>query len=270
LESNELKCNSLEAKRDFISIEIPDNGGLVAVNGSGLPQIVDTSRYGADNIFVFQPFWNTYASHLLMVCPGRSRPLINAMPAPPIALLTVKDEILFPNASEWVAHVSIYSRPRLGPAPENRIGRKCPICRSKLSKKTNTYTCYQCGQVLHYKAGRNSRSVSLDCANICNSCPVCRAKIYLNDGYVYLPDSLQKKRKMIGMKEILLSHNVPAPELPVLGARLPNIINAPFDADLILSDVKLAVVGCGAIGRSVALHFARLKIRKLWLIDKKK
>jgi len=75
---------------------------------------------------------------------------------------------------------------------------------------------------------------------------------------------------MTGMNEILISNNVPVPELPVLGARLPNIINAPFDADQILSDAKLAVVGCGAIGRSVALHFARLKISKLWLIDKKK
>ena len=75
---------------------------------------------------------------------------------------------------------------------------------------------------------------------------------------------------MICMDEILLSYNVTVPELPALGERLPNIINAPFDADVLLSDAKLAVVGCGAIGRSIALHFARLKIRQLWLIDKKK
>jgi len=192
LESKELNCYSSETTCGFISIKIPDNGGLVAVNGSCPPQIVDTLCYNADNIFVFQPFWNTFDSHLLMVCPGRNRPLINAVPAPPIALLTVKDEILFPNASEWIAHVSIYSRPCLGPAPENRIGRKCPICKSELLTKTDTYTCYQCGQVIHYKAGGSSNSVSLDCANICNNCPVCRAKICLSEGYVYLPESLQK------------------------------------------------------------------------------
>ncbi len=192
LGSKEFNLNSSETNSGFISIEIPGSGGLLAVNDSHLPQIVDTACYGDDNIFVVQPLWNTSDSHLLMVCPGLNRPLINAMPAPPITLLTVKDEIIFPNTSEYITHVSLYNRPRFGPPPVHRIGRKCPICRSKLLKKTITYTCYQCGQVLHYKADRNSETSTLDCANICNNCPVCRAKIYLSDGYVYLPETFRE------------------------------------------------------------------------------
>jgi hypothetical protein len=190
--SKGINLNSSEASSSFISIEIPDSGGLLAVKNSRLSQIVDADCQGENNIFVFQPFWNIPDSHLLMVCPGPGRPLINAMPAPPITLLTVKDEIIFPNTSEYIAHVSIYSRPRFGPPPVHRIGRKCPICRSRLLKNTITYTCYQCGQILHYKADRNCESSTLDCANICNNCPVCRAKIRLSDGYVYLPESYRK------------------------------------------------------------------------------
>ena len=75
---------------------------------------------------------------------------------------------------------------------------------------------------------------------------------------------------MIFMKEILVSNDLPAADDLTLGDRLPNIIGAPSDADAILSDSNVVVVGCGAIGRYIALHLARLKIRTLRLIDKKK
>jgi hypothetical protein len=178
---------------EIASIEIPDRGGLLMVEDNCLPRIADRHSYGEDNIFVFQPIWNNSDSHLLMVCPGRNRPIINGILAPPIALLNVKDDILFPNAFEFMAHVSIYTRPRLGPAPENRIGRQCPLCRSKLLKNTLTYTCYRCGQVIHYKGNGYAESDTLDCANISDNCPVCRAQIYLNDGFVYLPEFIYNR-----------------------------------------------------------------------------
>jgi hypothetical protein len=170
------------------SIEIPESGGLLAVNDGRLQRISDMPAGRADNIFALQPFRSTSGSRLLMVCPGRSRPLINSVPAPPLALLNLKDEILFPNTSECIAHVTLYNRPYLGPPPETHIGRKCPLCRSKLLKTTCTYTCYQCGQLVHYKPDGNSETNTLDCANISANCPVCHAKIYLRRGYVYLPE----------------------------------------------------------------------------------
>ena len=163
------------------------------VNENCQLEIVDRPYGGEEDIFVFQPLWNTPDPHLLMVCPGRGRPMINAVPSPPIALLKVKDEILFPNNSGCIVHVSIFSRPCLGPPPVHRIGRKCPICRSKLLKKSLTYTCFQCGQIIHYNPGGKSNSDALDCANHSDNCPVCRAKIHLNDGFVYWPDFLRER-----------------------------------------------------------------------------
>jgi hypothetical protein len=193
LEGNHYHLLVEEFGSEITSIEIPDRGGLLMLDDNCRPRIADKRGYGEDNIFVFQPIWNNSDSHLLMVCPGRKRPIINGIPAPPIALLNVKDDILFPNAVEFMAHVTLYTRPRLGPVPENRIGRKCPLCRSTLLKNTLTYTCYRCGQVVHYKRNGHADADTLDCANISDRCPVCRAQIYLNDGFVYLPEFIHKR-----------------------------------------------------------------------------
>jgi molybdopterin/thiamine biosynthesis adenylyltransferase len=72
------------------------------------------------------------------------------------------------------------------------------------------------------------------------------------------------------MQEIVLSINMPAAENVLLKDRLPILLRAPLDADTILGGLKILVVGCGAIGRCIALHLARLKISELRLIDKKK
>jgi hypothetical protein len=67
---------SKELNSEIASIEIPDRGGLLMVDDNCLPRIADKHGYGEDNVFVFQPIWNNSDSHLLMVCPGRKRPII--------------------------------------------------------------------------------------------------------------------------------------------------------------------------------------------------
>jgi hypothetical protein len=174
------------------SIKISDGGGLLAFEDNRTPAFVDERYCGKDNVYVFQPIWNNTDSHLLMICPGRKRPLINGLPAPPLALLNVKDDIFFPNAYGYLAHVSIYIQPHIGPVPDNRIGRKCPLCRSVLRENTPSYICYRCGQAIHYSINGGSDSDALNCVNVCDSCPVCRAPICLEDKYVYLPEFMQK------------------------------------------------------------------------------
>ena len=63
---------------------------------------------------------------------------------------------------------------------------------------------------------------------------------------------------------------MPAAENVLLKSRLPDFFNAAPDAEAILGDLKLLIAGCGAIGRNIALHLARLKISELRLVDKKK
>jgi molybdopterin/thiamine biosynthesis adenylyltransferase len=72
------------------------------------------------------------------------------------------------------------------------------------------------------------------------------------------------------MQEIMPPTNIPIIEDVPIKSRLPDLIDAPPDAASKLSSLKLVIVGCGAIGRSIALHLARLKIGELRLIDRKK
>jgi hypothetical protein len=52
--------------------------------------------------------------------------------------------------------------------------------------------------------------------------------------------------------------------------RLLALLDAPSHAAAIVGDLIVVVIGCGAIGRNIALHLARLNISELRLIDKKK
>jgi molybdopterin/thiamine biosynthesis adenylyltransferase len=72
------------------------------------------------------------------------------------------------------------------------------------------------------------------------------------------------------MQKIMLSTNMPAAENTTLDQRLAALLGASPGADLILTGLKALLIGCGAIGRNVALHLARLKISELRLVDKKK
>ena len=53
-----------------------------------------------------------------------------------------------------------------------------------------------------------------------------------------------------------------------LNTRLPQFIGAPSDADKRLAALKIAVIGCGSVGRNIALHLARLQITEVRLVDK--
>jgi len=77
---------------------------------------------------------------------------------------------------------------------------------------------------------------------------------------------------MATFKEIELSSGFPAPDgkRAPLSARLPNFVGAPPASDEKLRGLKVAVVGCGAVGGSIALGLARLQIHTLWLFDKGK
>jgi molybdopterin/thiamine biosynthesis adenylyltransferase len=72
------------------------------------------------------------------------------------------------------------------------------------------------------------------------------------------------------MQEIVLSINMPAVSNTTRNERLLALLDAPSHAAVILGNLIVTVIGCGAIGRNVALHLARLNISELRLIDKKK
>lgn len=58
--------------------------------------------------------------------------------------------------------------------------------------------------------------------------------------------------------------------LPDRQQRFPNLIGMPPNGHETLNNLKIAVAGCGAVGRTIAIDLARLGIAKLLLIDPKK
>ncbi len=57
--------------------------------------------------------------------------------------------------------------------------------------------------------------------------------------------------------------------LPDRKQRFPNLIGMPEGGHETLSNLKIAVAGCGAVGRTIAIDLARLGIARLYLIDPK-
>lgn len=56
--------------------------------------------------------------------------------------------------------------------------------------------------------------------------------------------------------------------VPARAARLPAFIGATDDIGSRLDRLKVVVVGVGSVGRSMALHLARLQVGALWLVDR--
>lgn len=56
-------------------------------------------------------------------------------------------------------------------------------------------------------------------------------------------------------------------EHPDRAERLPSLLGYEGDAARVFSQLKVAVIGTGSVGRPLALHLARLMIHTLWLVD---
>jgi hypothetical protein len=172
-------------------LEIPHGVGFLLVESCRPPRIVKRNRVNLDNLFIIQPLWNYPRPHLLLFSPGREPPIINGFPAPPVALLKMRDEVMFCNSSAYVAHVTLFIRPQIGPPPDHRIGKKCPVCKTEFHPDSMTYTCQFCGQILHSQKEGHSNAEDLNCANFCRNCPICETPIQHKDGYAYFPDFIR-------------------------------------------------------------------------------
>src|SRR5215469_17030556 len=83
---------------------------------------------------------------LLLLNPAGARVRVNGQPAPPVALLNVRDQVQLGSAP--ALHVTTYHAARVGPTPEGLLGKECPVCRAPLAA-TTVYVCPGCGAALH-------------------------------------------------------------------------------------------------------------------------
>jgi molybdopterin/thiamine biosynthesis adenylyltransferase len=59
-----------------------------------------------------------------------------------------------------------------------------------------------------------------------------------------------------------------AGDRPARGARLPAFLGLQRDPGQVLDGLKAVVVGCGSVGRPIAVHLARQQIDTVWIIDR--
>jgi hypothetical protein len=173
-------------------LEIPNRIGYLTAGKNDPPRFVNRNRVNSDNVYLVQPLWENSQPTLLLLSPGRKPPLINGLPAPPVALLHMKDEILFCKSCSYAAHVTLFIRPRIGPPFEINVGKKCPVCKTGIRPDSITYTCHFCGQILHCEGTAHPNKDHLNCATICRNCPICLTPIQQTHGYAYLPELFRK------------------------------------------------------------------------------
>jgi hypothetical protein len=121
---------------------------------------------------------------LLLLSPGDARVRVNGQPAPPVALLGVKDQVQLGGGP--LLHVTAYHAARVGPTPADQVGRECPVCRAPLAA-TTVYVCPGCGTALHCEV-EDKGPDRLECARLTSECPTCRAPVVLEAGWAYLPE----------------------------------------------------------------------------------
>ena len=174
-------------------LEIPNRIGYLEAGKNAPPRFVNRNRVNSENVYLVQPVWGNSQPMLLLLSPGRQLPLINGLAAPPVALLHMKDEVLFCKSGSYAAHVTLFIRPRIGPPVEIHVGKKCPVCKTGIRQDSITYTCHFCGQVLHCESSTPPHEDHLNCATICGNCPICLTPIQQEHGYAYLPEFLRKE-----------------------------------------------------------------------------
>jgi hypothetical protein len=114
---------------------------------------------------------------LLALFPAKSAPVINGEPGLHFALLTPGDVFRWAEGAPY--RLVLFNKPSIGAPPEAALGKPCPVCRVPFAASTTTVAC-QCGAVIHCEPDGPD---ALQCAQMSGTCPVCRRRLVLTQGY---------------------------------------------------------------------------------------
>ena len=126
-------------------------------------------------------------TYLTMLPAGEFR--LNGLPLPPVAILRVGDQLRV--GGRWLLHVSRFTRPHIGPTPEEFVGKQCSNCRLEFEATTVTYICPNCGTPVHCESEATKTSEELgplECARLMSHCHHCHQRIDLKERYEYVPE----------------------------------------------------------------------------------
>jgi len=117
---------------------------------------------------------------LLALTPGVQILRVNGQPAPRLAVLTERDT--FQVNDDWIFHVAIFNRPRIGPPGPELIGRPCPVCLVPFAAGAKVQLCH-CGAAFHCE-----EPGGLECIQMNAECQACGRPFVLTAGYTALPE----------------------------------------------------------------------------------
>ena len=168
--------------------EVPyGQSSCVILDDAGVPRIVPSHSAESANALLIEPVRNGHKLFLAAVVPPDLNVRQNGMPAPPVCVVQVGDQLEIDG--RCVLHASIFVRPYLGPPKPERVGTSCPFCTTPICADRHVYECPICQIVMHADTKEVDEQERLECHLLASTCPACQHPIVLTEGFVYVPET---------------------------------------------------------------------------------
>jgi hypothetical protein len=161
-------------------------GYLVTVPGER-PEILDEPPVSTSLTSVLETIRYQDQTYLTML-PGEAI-RSGGWPLPLVAVLRVRDQVRV--GDRWLLHVSRFTRPYVGPPPDELIGRPCSYCRIEFVPETVVSICPYCRTPVHCEdaeSASNPEVGPLECARLMSECHHCHQPVVLEASYEYVPN----------------------------------------------------------------------------------
>ena len=167
-------------------IQCPESGVsyLVAALGEP-PRLRPTPPKSAAEAIALEPVHHHGRSWLVMRRPGREI-RVNGLPAPRIAALRTGDQVQA--SDEYLLHVSLFTRPYVGPRLEGHADKTCLYCRAGFEPGLTVYVCPHCRTPLHCQGEEKPAEERLGCARLVSECPTCHMPVVMKEEFAYVPE----------------------------------------------------------------------------------
>jgi len=149
------------------------------------PRLSPTPPESAAEAIALEPVHHHGRSWLLMRSRGRDV-RVNGLPAPRIAALRVGDQVQA--GGEYALHVSVYTRPYVGPRLDEHADKTCAYCRTEFEPGSTVYVCPHCRTALHCQGDEKPEGDRLTCARLVSECPKCHMPVVMKEEYAYVPE----------------------------------------------------------------------------------
>jgi hypothetical protein len=123
--------------------------------------------------------------YLAMLSRPGSRIRVNGAESPAAAVLRVRDQVSLDGA--FLLHVSQYSRPYRGPAPEEIAKGDCPVCLTPIAASSLVFICPNCQAAMHAQGAETPADDRLECHLTSSTCPRCNQPMSSEEGYAFVP-----------------------------------------------------------------------------------